>query len=170
MPCVPFCHHPFRLVGAIALMHDAHTKYKNAEYTNIRKRRNWWPLHLPSVPPFSVFMRLDDTASFASPPFSSVPLTACVCEGRMGSSDHCNTWSISGRIKWATRRDGRRWPLGVRWRVVSNAWRDVSDETRTVRGIVERETELHTGRPRRGRVQMHRQGMAQRAHARHWAQ
>ena len=30
------------MVGAIALMHDAHTKYKNAEYTNIRKRRNWW--------------------------------------------------------------------------------------------------------------------------------
>ena len=33
MSCVPFCHHPFRLVGTIALMHDAHTKYKNTEYT-----------------------------------------------------------------------------------------------------------------------------------------
>lgn len=69
------------------------------------KRRNQWSIHLPPVPPFSVFVSLGNAASFASPLFSSAPLTACVCEGRMGSSDHCNTWSISGRIKWATRRE-----------------------------------------------------------------
>ena len=35
-------HHPFRLVGTIALMHDAHTKYKNTEYTKKAELVDSW--------------------------------------------------------------------------------------------------------------------------------
>lgn len=101
MPCVPFCHHPFRLVGAIALMHDAHEIQKTR---NIRKRRNWCPLHFPPVPPFLRLYELGRHCFICVATLQPSPLTACIREGRMGSSDHCNTWSISGRIKWATRR------------------------------------------------------------------
>lgn len=60
-------------------------------------------------------------------------------------------------------RDGRWRPLDVRGCGVSDAQRDVSGEARTVRGVVGRGAELHSGRAHGGRVQAHRQGVAQRA-------
>ena len=83
-------------------MHDAHTKYKKRGIYETGGTGVRFTSHL--FRRFYVFMSVDDAASLASPPFSPAPLTACIREGRAGSSDHCNTWSISGRIKWATRR------------------------------------------------------------------
>ena len=82
-------------------MHDAHTKYKNTEYT---KKAELVSASLPTCSAVFCLYELGRHCFICVATLQPSPLTACIREGRMGSSDHCNTWSIYGRIKWATRR------------------------------------------------------------------